>query len=277
MPKVAVVQLCSTPIKEDNYRQAERYIEESARAGAALVVLPENWAYIGPEEAKEGAAESGDGPSLSKLSEWSRRFGVWILGGTVLKRSDLPTDDRPTNHCTVWDDRGTCRAVYDKIHLFDAAIPGGAVFQESQRIQPGVQPVVVDTPAGVLGLSVCYDLRFGWLYRAMARAGATMFAVPSAFTRRTGPLHWEPLLRARAIENLAYVVAPGQVGEHCPGRRSYGHSMAIEPFGAVVARVVDEPGICVAEVDPDRLERLRAQLPVHDHDRLDSCHGVQRR
>ena len=227
MPKVAVVQLCSTPIKEDNYRQAERYIEESARAGAALVVLPENWAYIGPEEAKEGAAETGDGPSLSKLSEWSRRFGVWILGGTVLKRSDLPTDERPTNHCTVWDDQGTCRAVYDKIHLFDAAIPGGAVFQESQRIQPGVQPVVVDTPAGVLGLSVCYDLRFGWLHgrwrgpaprfrgavRATRWTPAALGAVAAPVPSRTSlmwshPARWASIAPGAALTGTPWRSSP---------------------------------------------------------------------
>ena len=277
MPKIAVVQLCSTPEKSHNYARTEHYVAEAAQAGAQLVALPENWAYIGPEEAKQGAAESEDGPSLSLLSQLARKYRIWILGGTVLRRSDSAEDGRPTNHCTVWDDQGVCRAAYDKIHLFDAAIPGGAVFQESDRIKPGIQPVVVDTPVGCLGLSVCYDLRFAWLYRAMARAGATLFAVPSAFTRRTGPLHWEPLLRARAIENLAYVVAPGQVGEHCEGRRSYGHSMVVEPFGAVVARVVDEPGLCVAEVDPERLKRLRTQLPVQEHDRLEWCRGVKRR
>lgn len=276
MSKIAVVQLCSTPDKSENYARVEYYVAQAAQAGAQLVALPENWAYIGPEEAKRGAAEPEDGPSLSFLSRLARRHQIWILGGTILKQSASTQDDRPTNHCTVWDDQGSCRAAYDKIHLFDAAIPGGAVFQESQRIQPGTQPVVVETPVGDLGLSVCYDLRFGWLYRAMANAGATLFAVPSAFTRRTGPLHWEPLLRARAIENLAYVLAPGQVGEHCEGRRSYGHSMVVEPFGAVVARVVDEPGLCLAEVDPERLKRLRAQLPVQEHDRFESCQGVKR-
>lgn len=276
MPKIAVIQLCSTPEKEYNYARTEYYVAQAANAGAQLVALPENWAYIGPEEAKQGAAEPEDGPSLTLLSHLARTYKIWILGGTVLKVSGSSKDGRPTNHCTVWDDQGICRAGYDKIHLFDAAIPGGAVFQESKRIQPGLQPVVVDTPVGCLGLSVCYDLRFGWLYRAMAHAGATLFAVPSAFTRRTGPLHWEPLLRARAIENLAYVVAPGQVGEHCQGRRSYGHSMVVEPFGAVVARVVDEPGMCFAEVDPERLKRLRAQLPVQDHDRFESSLGVKR-
>ena len=277
MSKIAVVQLCSTPDKSENFARVEHYVAQAADAGAQLVALPENWAYIGPEEAKRGAAESEDGPSLSLLSRLARRHQIWILGGTILKQSASDHDGRPTNHCTVWDDQGRCRAAYDKIHLFDAAIPGGAVFQESARIRPGVQPVVVETPVGKLGLSVCYDLRFGWLYRAMAKAGATLFAVPSAFTRRTGPLHWEPLLRARAIEHLAYVLAPGQVGEHCEGRRSYGHSMVVEPFGAVVAQVVDEPGLCLAEVDPERLKRLRAQLPVHEHDRFDSCQGVKRR
>jgi predicted amidohydrolase len=274
MPTIAVVQLCSTPDKPSNYAAVSHYVAQAARAGAELVALPENWSYIGPEEAKEGAAEAADGPSLSLLSKLARQHKIWILGGTILRRSDDPNDARPSNHCTVWDDQGVCRAGYNKIHLFDAGIPGGAVFQESARIKPGDQPVVVETPVGRLGLTVCYDLRFGWMYREMARAGATLFAVPSAFTRRTGPLHWEPLLRARAIENLAYVLAPGQVGEHCEGRRSYGHSMVVEPFGAVVARVVDEPGLCLAEVDPERIKGLRAQLPVQEHDRAESCGEV---
>ncbi len=277
MTRIAIVQLCSTPDRDANHKQVVSFVRQAAEAGASLVALPENWAYIGPEDAKAGAAESDDGPSLQLLSELAAETGLWLVGGTILRRSEDPNDPRPTNHCTVWDDQGQCRAAYDKIHLFDAGIPGGAVFQESERIRPGVQPVVVDTPAGRLGLSVCYDLRFGWLYREMARAGATLFAVPSAFTRRTGPLHWEPLLRARAIEHLAYVLAPGQVGEHCQGRRSYGHSLVIEPFGAVVARVVDEPGLCLAEVDPDRIARLRQQLPVQDHDRSDACREVELR
>jgi predicted amidohydrolase len=277
MSRIAIVQLCSTPDRAANHAAVAAYVESAARQGAALVALPENWAYIGPEDAKEGAAEALDGPSLSLLSELSRKHKVWILGGTILRRSDDAKDARPTNHCSVWDDQGICRASYDKIHLFDAGIPGGAVFQESTNIRAGDQPVVVETPVGCIGLSVCYDLRFGWLYRAMARAGATLFAVPSAFTRRTGPLHWEPLLRARAIEHLAYVVAPAQVGVHCEGRRSYGHSMLVEPFGAVTARIVDSPGLSLAEVDPERVARLRQQLPVAEHDRGAECKAVLQR
>jgi deaminated glutathione amidase len=268
MPRVAVVQCQSTPDGEANRRVVRALVERAAEQGAELVCLPENWSWVGPEASKEGAAEDAAGPSYQLLAELASRTGCWIAGGTILTRSADPTDSRPLNRSCVWSATGEVVATYDKAHLFDVDIPDGAVFLESRQIQPGpATPVVVDTPAGRLGLSVCYDLRFSWMYREMAHRGAQIFLVPSAFTMRTGSIHWELLLRARAVESVTYCLAAAQSGTHCPGRHSWGRSMAIDPFGAVIGQRPEGAGLVIVDVDLQRLSELRERLPVLDHDR----------
>jgi predicted amidohydrolase len=268
MPQVAVIQCQSTPDAAANRRAVRGLVERAAEGGATLICLPENWSWIGEEADKQAAGEGPDGASYELLAELSRSTGCWIAGGTILSRSEDPADRRPFNRSCVWSADGEVVATYDKAHLFDVDIPDGAVFLESRKIQPGAaEPVVVDTPAGRLGLSVCYDLRFSWMYREMAHRGAEIFLVPSAFTVRTGSIHWELLLRARAVESVAYCLAAAQSGTHCPGRRSWGRSMAIDPFGAVIGQRPEGAGIVTVDIDPNRLAELRERLPVHAHDR----------
>ncbi len=275
--RVAAVQMSSTPDREANLREAERLLEEAARSGAALAALPENFSFLRGEndaapdpEPYVPAPDGPDGPVTLWLRERARALGLWILGGSVPER--LPGgsgDDRRYNTSLLLDPEGKIVARYRKIHLFDVAIAGGPVFEESKTIAPGEGPVIAPTPFGPAGLTICYDLRFPELYRALALAGARILFVPSAFTAHTGKDHWEPLLRARAIENQCYVVAPAQVGRHSLQRASHGHTLIVDPWGIVLAQASDRPSVILANLDGEFLDEVRRGLPALDHVRKD--------
>jgi predicted amidohydrolase len=260
--RVAAVQMVSTPSVAENLDAAGALIAEAAAQGAQLVALPEYFCVMGLNERDKVALREpfGLGPIQAFLAETARRHGVWIVGGTVpLECTD---STRVRNSSLVFDAAGHCVARYDKIHLFGLDL-GAERFREANTIEPGAAPVAVDTPFGRLALSVCYDLRFPEIYRALAPMD--LIAVPSAFTATTGRAHWEPLLRARAIENLAWVIAPAQGGTHASGRRTHGHSMIVNPWGEIVAERAEGPGIVIAEIDPTFTQRMRASLPALTH------------
>jgi predicted amidohydrolase len=266
---VAAIQMTSAAAVADNLADAARLLAEAAAAGARVAVLPENFALMGRREAdKLAAAEApGDGPIQAMLAQTAARLGLWIVAGTVPLR--VEGEPRVAAACLVYDEHGKQVARYDKIHLFDVDIPGrDEAYRESANNRPGDVVVVVDTPAGRLGLSVCYDVRFPELFRQMSTAGATWFSVPAAFTVPTGEAHWETLLRARAIENLCGVVAAAQVGQHANGRATYGHSMIIDHWGRVLAARPQQPGVVLADFDPVAQAEARQRFPALAHRRL---------
>jgi len=269
-PRVAAVQLNSGADVAANLAAAARLLEQARAEGAVLAVLPENFAFMGAHEAdKLAVAEPpGRGPIQDALAALARRLQLWIVAGTVPLQTAEST--RVAAACLVYDAAGDPAARYDKMHLFDVDVPGdGGRYRESASIAPGrIAATVLDTPAGRLGLSVCYDLRFPELFRRLAAQGAEILAVPSAFTERTGAAHWDVLLRARAIENQCYVVAPGQCGEHPGRRRTWGHSAIVDPWGQVLARRQAGEGVIVAPLPRERLLNLRRSFPVLDHRRL---------
>lgn len=267
--KVAALQMTTGPDVDANLSEASSLLEEAARLGARIGALPENFAFMGLEDAdKRRVAEGeGDGPIQSFLASTARRLGLWIVGGTVPLRG--ASDGRVAAACLVYDADGKRVARYDKIHLFDVDIPGKSEqYRESTHVAAGSRPTTVDTPAGRLGLTVCYDVRFPELYRTLAEQGARWFTVVSAFTGPTGRAHWETLLRARAIENLSYVVAPAQSGIHPNGRETYGDSLIVDYWGRVVARLPRGRGCVVAELEPERQDQARASFPALAHRRL---------
>lgn len=267
--RVAAVQMTSTASVAANLEAAREGLEQAAAAGAQVVVLPENFAFLGLRDAdKLQVAESpGTGPIQDALARYARELGLWIVAGTLPLR--VTAEARVAAASLVFDAEGQIVARYDKIHLFDVDIPGKAeAYRESANVRPGSDIVVVDTPCGRLGLSVCYDLRFAELYRSLSAQGAEWFAVPAAFTVPTGEAHWEVLLRARAIENLATVVAAGQVGIHDNGRATYGDSLIVNHWGVVQARRRQDPGVVVAEIDRQAQREARATFPVLQHRKL---------
>lgn len=267
MTKLAAVQMTSGAEVQANVEQARRLVAEAGQQGASLVVLPENFAIIGVSDAERAAVAEypGSGPIQEALSKMARESRAWVVGGTMPMRT---AGQRVRATCLVYDEQGKQVARYDKIHLFDVRLGNGERYSESNGIEPGEATVVVDTPVGRLGLSVCYDIRFPELFRRLLEEGAQIFAVPSAFTAYTGRAHWETLMRARAIENLAYVVAAAQTGRHANGRETYGDSMIVDPWGEVLARRAGEPGVVVADCDLQKLRLVREQLPSIEHRRL---------
>ncbi len=268
---VAAVQMNSIDNVGANLDAAGKLLEEAVHAGAALAVLPENFAFMGARDADKlaHAEDDGRGPIQDFLRDTARKLKVWIVAGTIPIK--VAGDAGKVYAASlVIDDQGERRARYDKIHLFDVDVPGaGEKYRESSTIAHGeLKSVIVESPAGRVGLTVCYDLRFPELFRRLAAEQAQVMCVPSAFTQKTGEAHWEVLLRARAIENQCYVVAAGQVGQHPGGRRTFGHSMIIGPWGEVLAYRAAEPGIVVARIAPARLEELRQTFPVLSHRRL---------
>lgn len=268
MDRLAAVQMASGPRVDANLAEAERLVAHAARAGARLIALPENFALMAMSDADRlGAAEDeGDGPMQDCLSRLAREQGVWLVGGTLPLKS--PDATRVRAACLVYDASGRRVARYDKIHLFDVRLGNGEEYRESNTIEPGAEAVVVETPYGRLGLAVCYDLRFPELFRALLAQGAELYAVPSAFTAHTGRAHWETLVRARAIENLAYVLAPDQGGHHANGRETHGETLIVNPWGEVLDRVPKGAGIAFAEIDLDYLRETRERLPSIHHRRL---------
>lgn len=267
--KVAAIQLASGSNVSANLLEAERQTEAAARAGADLVVLPENFAFIGRNcsDANALSERPGNGPLQSFLSQLAKRLGVWIVGGTIPFEGEHAAKWRAA--CTVYDEDGRQVARYDKQHLFDVnLIESNEQFVESESIEPGDRVIVLDSPMGRLGISVCYDLRFPELYRAMVDRGVEVITLPAAFTEITGRAHWETLVRARAIENLSYVIASAQGGFHVASRQTYGHSMIVDPWGTKLAEQERGIGFVVAEIDPEFQQTTRRNFPCLDHRRL---------
>ncbi|MGZ6058656.1 MAG: carbon-nitrogen hydrolase family protein, partial [Myxococcaceae bacterium] len=252
---IAAAQMASGADRARNLDTATRLVRRAAERGAALVGLPENVSWMGPEKDRSSVAERLDGPTLSRFAELARETSVHLLAGSVLEAG--APGDRVYNTSVLFGPDGERLAVYRKIHLFDAEVGDGASYRESDAVAPGEGPVTAQTPFGIVGLSICYDLRFPELYRELSGAGAVLLTVPSAFTLMTGKDHWEVLLRARAIENQAYVLAPAQGGRHTDQRVTYGHAMVVDPWGLVTARASDGEGLALAELDPELLARVR--------------------
>lgn len=260
--RVAAIQMASGPSVAANLSEAEMLLEMAARQGAKLAVLPEYFAIMGMRDTDkvEVREVDGKGPIQRFLAEQAKLHDMWIVGGSVPLACDSP--DKVFNSCLVYDNKGKRVARYDKIHLFGLQM-GMEQYQEERTIQPGKQVVVLDTPFGRLGLSICYDLRFPELYRAMHPVD--LIVVPSAFTETTGKAHWEVLVRARAIENLAYVIAAGQGGYHLNGRETHGNSMIVDPWGVVLDRLPRGSGLVIANINPEYQQRLRDSLPALQH------------
>ena len=264
--RVAAAQMTSTADTAANLAVADRLARRAAREGARLVAFPENFAFLRREgEPVPEGRTLAEGPA-AWAAALARDLGVWILAGSVAERAG--TGRRVHNTSVLVAPDGRFAAVYRKIHLFDAIVPGSGTLRESDVVAPGRKVVVAQTPLGRLGLSICYDLRFPELYRALAAEGAEVLFVPSAFTHFTGSHHWETLLRARAIETQVWVVAPAQTGRHGPRRRSWGHTVVIDPWGTVVARRDSGTGIVVADVDLERVDAVRRAMPCQSHRRL---------
>jgi deaminated glutathione amidase len=269
MGKVAAIQMTSSHIVADNLTAAGELLREAKDAGADIACLPENFSFIGLRDADklQVAEPDGDGAVQSFLSDTAQKFKMWILGGTIVLRGD--SERRVANSSLLIDAAGKRVARYDKIHMFDVTIPGrNEQYRESTHVVPGRNPVVADTPVGKLGLSVCYDMRFPELYRELVAQGAEWLAMPAAFTVPTGHAHWETLLRARAIENLCYVVAPAQTGTHTSGRETYGDSLIVDYWGRVLSRLAKGTGVITAEIDLAKEADTRTRFPALDNRQL---------
>lgn len=268
MTRVAAIQMASGPMVSSNLAEAERLIKAAVQAGAQLLVLPENFAIMPMKDADRLAAaeHEGHGPIQDFLSAQARLHRVWLVGGTIPLATKMA--DKVRAACLLFNDRGERVARYDKMHLFDVSLDNGEQYHESKNFERGDDTVVVDTPCGRLGLTVCYDLRFPELFRRLLDKGAEIFTVPSAFTAHTGKAHWEILVRARAIENSAYVVAAAQGGYHASGRETHGDSMIVGPWGEILNRLPRGAGHVMADCDRTRLQGVRNSLPSIQHRRL---------
>ncbi len=268
MKNAAAIQMASGPKVGANLTEAKRLIASAVNAGAGLVVLPENFALMPMKEADrlEIVETFGDGPIQKFLSSQAKEHGIWLVGGTIPLAAEDKRKIRPA--CLLFNDQGEQVARYDKMHLFDVSLENGEEYNESVNQEPGNHAVVVDTPFGRLGLAVCYDLRFPELFRRMLDQGAEIFAVPSAFTEITGKAHWEILVRARAVENLAYVIAAAQGGYHVNGRETHGDSMIVGPWGLIHDRLPRGSGFVIADIDLKRMASIRNSLPSIQHRRI---------
>jgi predicted amidohydrolase len=267
--RIAAVQMSSRSDVGENLTECRARVEQAAAQGASVVLLPENFAYMGPEEGKRAIAErigDDDGPIGRALSEMAAACAVTVIAGGMPERSADPS--RPYNTCVVYGERGELLGRYRKIHLFDVDLSDGTTLRESNAAAFGDEPVVVDVGGFKVGLSICYDLRFPELYRALVDRGAELLVVPAAFTVHTGRDHWHVLLRARAIESQCYVAAAAQWGKHSGGRTTYGHSLVVDPWGTVIADSPDRSGVVVAEVQREELEKVRRALPSLRHRRV---------
>ncbi len=267
--KMAAIQMASGPNVNANLLEAARLIAKAAEAGAKLIVLPENFAIMGMNDRDKVKVREADGkgPIQDFLSQQAKKHSVWLVGGTI----PLACDDasRVRASCLLYNDQGKRVCRYDKIHLFDVSLEEtGEQYTESQTIEPGDEVVVADTPFGRLGLAICYDLRFPEMFRALLDKGAQIVALPSAFTAITGRAHWEVLVRARAIENLSYVIAANQGGYHVNGRETHGDSMIVGAWGTVLDRLPRGSGVVLADFDQARLDSFRRNLPAIEHRRL---------
>lgn len=269
MSQIAAIQMASGPNVNANLIESERLIGDAVKAGASLIVLPENFAFLGQSEQDKLAVAETDGKGQMQefLAQQSSKHGIWIVGGTI------PMQGHDAEHvraaCLLYNDQGEQVARYDKIHLFDVHIDAsGENYHESETIEPGDQVVVADTPFGKLGIAICYDLRFPELFRHMLDVGMEIIAMPSAFTAITGKAHWESLVRARAIENLCYVIAADQGGYHINGRETHGDSMIVDPWGQILDRLPSGSGFIIAEMDSGHVVKIRSNFPAIEHRRM---------
>jgi len=265
--KIAAIQMASGPNVEGNLNEARRHISKAVEQGAKLVVLPEFFAIMGMEakDTVKVREEVGQGNIQQFLSETARKHKIWLVGGTIPLVANSP--DKVRNSCLVYDETGAQVARYDKIHLFNLTL-GNEQYNEAQTIEAGNQVVVIDSPFGRIGLAVCYDLRFPELFRAMKNVD--IIVLPAAFTATTGKMHWEPLVRARAIENLSYFIAAAQGGYHVNGRETHGHSMIVDPWGRIMDELQRGSGVVIADINPSYQASLRKSLPALTHRTL-SC------
>ena len=266
--KIAGIQMASGPQLAANLSEAERLIEIAVEQGAKLVALPEYFAIMGMKDTDKIKAreQEGDGPIQRFLSRMAKKHKIWLIGGSIPLRASVANKVR--NSCLVFDPNGKLAARYDKIHLFGLDL-GNEHFREEDTIEPGEGIVVLETPFGIIGLSICYDLRFPELFRAMGEVD--LLIIPSAFTETTGKAHWETLVRARAIENLCYVLAPAQGGYHLSGRETHGNSMIVDPWGVVLDRLPKGSGVVIAGINPAYQASLRKSLPALKHKTLHEC------
>lgn len=269
LTQVAVVQMTSTPEVERNMQAAERLVRRAAEAGAKLAVLPEAFAYLGPEAGQRAVSEElpAGGPLLARCQAWARSLSLELVLGGFWEKN--PNDARVFNTSIHLGSDGAVRAMYRKIHLFDVDLADGTALRESDKVAPGEEVVVTDAPFGKLGMSICYDVRFPELYRKLVDRGAVALSVPAAFTLHTGKDHWHVLLQARAIESQSYVLAAAQAGRHFGQRVSYGHALIADPWGCVVAQCGGEgEGIATAALDSGLIDKVRRQVPSLQHRRL---------
>ncbi len=263
--RLACIQTNSGGEVERNIVAASALVRRARDGGADLIALPEVVALIEPDRERflATAPEEADHPARAAFADLARETGAWILGGSIAVRAG---DRRLANRSLLFDAAGVVVASYDKIHMFDVDLPGGESYRESDTYRPGAETRVAPTPWGGLGMTVCYDVRFPALYRMLAQAGADFIAVPSAFTRQTGRAHWRVLLRARAIETGAYVFAPAQCGDHGAGRQTYGHTIIVDPWGAIVAEAAEDIGVTFADIDISKVAEARRAIPSLGHD-----------
>ncbi|MCM8746562.1 carbon-nitrogen hydrolase family protein [Thermomicrobium sp. CFH 73360] len=257
--RIGLIQMNSRSDKAQNLAVAERLIAEAAAQGAEVIALPEYVNFLGPRELHEANAEPIPGPTTERFATAAQRYGIYLLGGSILERSDIP--GKYFNTSVLFAPTGEILATYRKIHLFDVDLTGNVTSNESATILPGDRIVTAEIAGHTVGLTICYDLRFPELYRLLALAGAELVFVPAAFTLYTGKDHWHALLRARAIENQYYVAAPAQIGPHDPGQQCYGHALVADPWGTVIAEAVNRVGVVVTTIDFAYLREVRAQLP----------------
>jgi predicted amidohydrolase len=264
--RAACVQLRSSDDVAENIRVTSDFIREARARGADFIATPENTTLMAPDggaKLEKSFSEETD-PALPAFRQLAEELGVWLLiGSLAIKVSDTKT----ANRSFLIDPKGRIAARYDKIHLFDVDLPSGETYRESNTVAGGARAVTSELPWGTIGLSICYDVRFPKLYRALAQNGAFLLTVPSAFTETTGKAHWHILLRARAIENGAFIIAPAQGGTHANGRQTYGHSLIIAPWGEILAEAGTEPGVILADIDPAAVTNARSRVPSLRHDR----------
>lgn len=271
MTKIAAIQMASGTNVSANLIEVSRQITSATQAGAKLIVLPENFAILGMKDSDqvEIAELDGSGPIQDFLSEQAKKNKVWLVGGTIPLKSE--NDNKAYAACLVFNELGERESRYDKIHLFDVHLEiTSETYNESETVESGNKVVVVDSPFGKIGLAVCYDLRFPELFRQLVLLGAEIIVIPSAFTAITGKAHWEVLLRARAIENLCYIVASAQGGYHVNGRETYGDSMIVDPWGAVLDRLPHGSGYVAADIDIENTKNIRQNFPVLQNRKI-SC------
>jgi len=263
---IAVIQMGSSAHKEHNLAQAKELLQSARDGGAGMAVLPEHFASIRDPHSLSMDPQPLKGPLVQWLGRQAQELGLWIVGGSFARLA--PGHARVYNTCPLMDPQGRLVAYYDKIHLFDLGPPGHPALRESAQVRPGRRVVLAETPAGCLGLSICYDLRFPELYRRLRLKGAQILAAPSAFTVATGKAHWELLVRARAVENACYVLAAAQQGQHGGRRASFGQAMIVDPWGDILAQCPPGPGLALAQVEPRRVESSRRKLDSFSHARL---------